>query len=142
MRTINRNYPFNIWLSSIGLGSVLIIITMMILDSSTFHPGLILLLLYIVFFALLVSLPTLLVFYLLWKDIARSSIPCILKKVCFAIIPILGLCLTFYFIRTPLGFTEVGTDEITIPALYSISIIISVVFIPLYKKEILVEEFQ
>lgn len=118
-------YYFKVWLFTILVSPIFVIAVMVYLKSgnlSDFFKGLPIWF-FAVIFGSFFALPALFLFRLLNKDLTKHELPVILKKLIHAIIGIVLVWVTFYFINQNI-FNELSWNNIAWPLAYSVSLFI------------------
>ena len=120
--SLNKIYPFQVWITAIVLGPVLIFV-LLLLQGGKFNPTAFLSgVLINGFFGGILSLPTLLIYCLAFSQLVYFKTSEIIIKLLLALVSIVGMCCTLFFLGPDL-FSYVGK----LPAVlcYTLPILIS-----------------
>ena len=112
--TINKNYPAQVWITSVIIGSLILTISTRNYDAQFIMLSLVLSALY--------SMPALLVYFIAFKILAAVPASVFFIKLLLAMVAITGICITFYMLHAP--FPKHLWDW-SFYLLYSIAILIS-----------------
>jgi hypothetical protein len=130
-------YYFKVWLFTILVSPLFVVAGLVYLKSapfSDFFKGL-----PIWFFAVLFgssfALPALFLFRLLNKDLAKSEIPVHLNKLIHAIVGMVLLWITFFFMNREI-FSQLSWDNIAWPLAYSITLLIGAFIFKLKEESV------
>jgi len=121
----NISYPLKVWLTSLLLASLLFgIATFLGTEFGKFDIGIFELILFVFFYSLLFSLPTFLVYFLLYRKLTFTSN--FKKKAFFSMIAIAGMALTIFILFGSGGYNvHQDFSGISFSIIYSVSILIS-----------------
>jgi hypothetical protein len=128
---INYIYPFKVWLTCITISPIMYIGWAMIISDSKPVLSAFLFIPFFIVFGLILSLPTLFLFYLAHRNFVEYNISNIMKKGLLSLVAIICMYATFYFCFKPASFKF--SEKLFI--IYSISIISSAFFHNLHKKK-------
>jgi len=130
-------YYFKVWLFTILVSPLFVVAGFVYLKSAPFadfFKGL-----PIWFFAVLFgsafALPALFLFRLLNKDLAKSEIPVHLKKLIHAIVGLILLWVTFFFMNRGI-FSRLSWDNLAWPLAYSLTLAIAAFIFRLKEKNV------
>jgi hypothetical protein len=126
-QSLNSSYPLKTWLFTILVSPFLFILILGIYNSSTLSQIIesIPLLFYMNVFGLVLSLPSLFLFWLLFKELKSSSRSIWLKKLLLSLVGIVFIWITFYLLDRKY-FSEVDFQTLMWPGIYSITLPIGV----------------
>ena len=125
--TLNKKYPFEVWLTSVGIAPVLFLLMSLVKGEMGFDIAFFLFYVYMVFYGALLSLPVLGLFYLIYNKVITLEWHESLLKLLLALVAIAGMCITFLVLSGKEAFT-LRDSGIAIPVSYTISIILSSLF--------------
>ena len=132
---INKKYPFQVWLGTITIAPLIIGISLIITSSAGYTAigGMAWFFIYSVFFGAVLSLPTLFIFFLAFKDFVHFRLSSTVIKLLLGLVAILGLGATLYF----LGFYNELKDfnDIVFLIAYLVAIIFSSLIFQLKKTK-------
>lgn len=133
-------YPIKIWLFTIFVSPVVWLLLMLVASSGnlqdiiTAFP----LIFYMVLFGLVLSLPALLLFYFLYKELGKRSIEEWKQKLIFSLVGTILIWITFYIYDSGY-FSGIDFSILIWPLSYSIALIAGCVFYDLKSPKNIVK---
>jgi hypothetical protein len=123
---LNKTYTYEVWGTTLIVPPIIVFLVMLFGDIPKLHfdIGVVIYLIYIIGFGALLSLPSLFIYRLAFKELTRSTISLIWIKLLLSCAAIICILATFYFFNKNI-FSSKDTNDWVLLISYCVTIVIA-----------------